>query len=215
MLSFAPLPQKIAGVIFDCDGVIVDSRKPNAAYYNKVLEAFGLAPLTKEQEAFTFMSTVEAAFKFIIPEHLQPQLLDVIKKNVSYERDIMPLVELQKGFYDFVMWLKNNNVRRAVHTNRAEGMQLVVNKFNFLEEFSPIMTAAQVKGKPDPEGVFAILSAWNVPAQEVLFVGDSSSDQMAAHAAGVPFVAYDNSNLESTINVNSYEELQNVIAKLV
>ena len=32
----------LAGVIFDCDGVIVDSRESNNAFYNRVLEYFNL-----------------------------------------------------------------------------------------------------------------------------------------------------------------------------
>lgn len=35
-------PHGIAGVIFDCDGVMIDSRTANNIYYNRVLAWFGL-----------------------------------------------------------------------------------------------------------------------------------------------------------------------------
>ena len=43
-------PHGLTGIIFDCDGVMIDSRAANAIFYNKVLAALGLPPLTPEQE---------------------------------------------------------------------------------------------------------------------------------------------------------------------
>ncbi len=215
MFSLAKLPEKIVGVIFDCDGVIIDSRKPNSVYYNKILEAFDLPPLTKAQEDYTYMATVEQALRSIIPTHLHSQIAEVAKKSVDYARDIMPLVELEVGFTDFIDFLKEKNVRLAIHTNRAEGMRIVTNKFPLLKEFSPIMTADIVRPKPDPEGIFHILEAWGVGAQDVIFVGDSDNDRAAAQAAQVAFVAYGNENVQSNIFAKSYGALQETIAKFV
>ena len=50
-------PQGIGGVIFDCDGVIIDSRATNGIYYNRILEHFGLPPMTPEKERYSFMAT--------------------------------------------------------------------------------------------------------------------------------------------------------------
>ena len=35
----------INGIIFDCDGVLFESRKANLAYYNAVLSQFGEPPV--------------------------------------------------------------------------------------------------------------------------------------------------------------------------
>ncbi len=215
MASFAALPAKIFGVIFDCDGVIIDSKACNALYYNKILEAFDMPPITPEQEVYTYMATARQALEYLIPEHLHGQISEVAKKTVSYGRDIMPMVELKPQFYDFVLWLQSKNIRLAVHTNRADGMQHVVNKFTFLKEFSPIMTAVDVAPKPSPEGIFAILEQWNVPKESVLFVGDSQTDQQASAAAGVPFAAYESPHLAATVNVDSFNALQDILTPLV
>ncbi len=215
MFSFARLPHKILGVIFDCDGVIIDSKKPNSVYYNKILAAFDLPPLTQEQEDYTYMATAEQALLHIIPPHLHAHIAEVARRTVDYRRDIMPLVELEAGFEDFIAFLKEKNVRLAIHTNRAEGMRIVTDKFPLLKEFSPIMTADIVRPKPHPEGIFHILKAWGLEAQDVVFVGDSENDQAAALAAEVAFVAYGNGNLQSSIFAKSYEALQESIAKFV
>ena len=41
----ALFPHGIAGVIFDCDGVMIDSRAANNVFYNRVLAYFGLPPM--------------------------------------------------------------------------------------------------------------------------------------------------------------------------
>ena len=36
----------LRGVIFDCDGVIIDSKEANTTFYNSVLHHFGLPSMT-------------------------------------------------------------------------------------------------------------------------------------------------------------------------
>ena len=61
------VPHGLTGIIFDCDGVMIDSRAANAIFYNKVLAALGLPPLTPEQDAYTFMATARQALEYIVP----------------------------------------------------------------------------------------------------------------------------------------------------
>ena len=47
------MPMKnIRVLIFDCDGVMFDSRQSNISYYNHLLEHFDLHPMTKGQIAY-------------------------------------------------------------------------------------------------------------------------------------------------------------------
>ena len=41
---------RLSGVIFDCDGVLVDSRDANRMYYNLIREGIGMLPITPEEE---------------------------------------------------------------------------------------------------------------------------------------------------------------------
>ena len=51
-MSARLFPHGLAGVIFDCDGVLLDSRESNSIFYNRVLAVFGLPPMTPEQEKY-------------------------------------------------------------------------------------------------------------------------------------------------------------------
>lgn len=208
-----PLPHDLKGIIFDCDGVILDSRAANERYYNLILEALDLPPLTPEQESFTFMATVHQSLEYITPPHLHCKLPEVCKKIVNYQRDIMPLLRLERGLLDFLRWLRSLDVRMAVHTNRFSGMDAVMDAFDLRPYFSPVVTAAMVKPKPDPDGALYILDQWNMPGEQALFVGDSPNDAQAALAGGISFAAYRNPALGAAVNVDSFEDLADVLRR--
>ncbi len=211
MQPYLSMPTTLAGVIFDCDGVILNSRAANAMYYNKVLEALGLPELSAEQEAFTYMSTVRGAFEHIVPKELHPRLMEVYKTVVNYQRDIMPHITLEDGFLDFISWLKDCGIKLAVHTNRFDGMPAVIDTFNLHGFFDPVITAADVTPKPHPAGIYKILDQWQVAKNTVLFVGDSANDQQAAAAGEVSFVAYKDQGLDAAINVDTFSSFKDYL----
>ena len=199
----------LAGVIFDCDGVMVDSRESNNIFYNRVLEYFKLPPMTPEQEKFSFMATAMQALLHIVPPHLHSQINYVTSDVVNYQRDIMPLLRLQPGFVDFIDYLRDKQVRMAVHTNRRlEGIQTVLDIFRLPSYFNPVVAADTAAPKPSPEGTLRICAAWQTLPENVLFVGDSEHDKEAAQGAGVVFAAFNSGSLRGQITATDYEGLR-------
>lgn len=65
-------PAGLSGLIFDCDGVMVDSRDVNIGYYNLLLREVGKPPITPEQAGYVQMSTAKEALEYIFsPEELK------------------------------------------------------------------------------------------------------------------------------------------------
>lgn len=199
----------LAGVIFDCDGVIVDSRESNTVFYNRVLEHFNLPPMTPEQEKFCFMATAMQALLHIVPPHLHKQISYVTSEVVNYHRDIMPMLRLQPGFVDFIDYLRDKQVRMAVHTNRRlEGIQTVLDIFGLPSYFDPVVAADTAAPKPSPEGALRICATWQTPPETVLFVGDSEHDKETAQGAGVVFAAFNGGALRGQITAADYADLR-------
>ena len=42
--------KRISAVIFDCDGVMLDSRQANINFYNHLLDHFSLPPMREESD---------------------------------------------------------------------------------------------------------------------------------------------------------------------
>lgn len=205
-------PKGLTGIIFDCDGVMLDSRAANNAFYNRILACLGLPPMDREQEGYVYMATVGQSLRHIVPEYLQGQIERVIKEEVSYERDIMPLLRLMPGFSLFIEEMHRRGLRLAVATNRsAEGMQRVLDFFALPPYFNPVITASNAAPKPSPEGALRICESWGTPPATVLFVGDSPNDAMAAHAAGMVFAAFGDDSLQGDLHVADYPALQRAL----
>ncbi len=204
------LPSPLRGFIFDCDGVLVDSREANIHYYNLILATMGKPPMSKDQEDFVHMASVGQALGHIL--HADDlAALEAAGRKVPYKELVLPKLVLEPGIMDLLLWLKTEGYHLAVHTNRGKGMWDVLDKFNLNGVFDPVMTADIVQAKPHPEGVQRILASWQVPPDAVLFIGDSSADQGAAQAAGVHFAAYKNPLLPVPNHITSFIDLHNTL----
>lgn len=201
-------PQGLEGVIFDCDGVMLDSRAANNAFYNRVLACLGLPPMNNAQENYVYMATVGQSLRHIVPEALHGEIDRVVREDVSYERDIMPLLRLMPGFAALSAQLHELGLRQAIATNRStEGMQRVLDFFSLPPYFEPVITASNAAPKPSPEGALRICAAWGIAPGQALFVGDSPNDEQAAHAAGIPFAAFDNNALAGALHAANHAAL--------
>ena len=205
--SFQGAPK---GIIFDCDGVLIDSVEANMKYYNLVRAGFDLPELDEAQREYCQMSTGAQAIEHIIPAPLRP-LVPEIMRNVLYERDIEPLISASD---DLVPLLKKykSHLRMGVHTNRSSKIDDMLSKLGMGDIFEPVITVATAEAKPNPDGTLQILKAWNVNASEVLFIGDSQADRGAALAAKVHFLSYRNPTLQSMGTCCEFRDLSAALA---
>ena len=199
-----PEPFPPRGVIFDCDGVVVDSRKLCRFVYNHLRSELGLGPLDPEQERFVFVNTAESSLQEVIP----PEHVDWARKakgEISPSQ-YLPLINPNPGIKRFLAALRKSKIPAALNTNGGRRARVMLRAFGLEEYFNPIITARDVKNpKPHPEGILNILADWNLPAKQAAFVGDSSLDREAALAAGVWFWSYGPEDLDSDWHLEGFD----------
>lgn len=183
-------PEGLAGVVFDCDGVMIDSREANRAFYNKVLAVLGLPPMGPEEESYAFMATAMEALRRMVPAERHGEIMDAVAR-VDYGTEVLPLVRLMPGFVPFIECLHGAGVRLAIDTNRTDvGIERVLDFFSLPSYFGPVISASCARPKPSPEGAEMILRAWGARPGQALFVGDSENDLLAARGAGMVFAGF-------------------------
>jgi HAD superfamily hydrolase (TIGR01509 family) len=206
-------PDRIAGVVFDCDGVLIDSRMSNMAYYNRIRAAGGLGPMSPEEEEYAHMHSVRETLSRIFPPELYGRVGE-FARYVDYERDILPMIRPEPGLHACLDALIAHGLRLAVFTNRGGGMGVVLDSFKLRPYFDPVVTVADVKAKPAPDGLLRIAESWKRPPEDLVFVGDSLLDALAAEAAGARFLAYRNPLLKAQGHVASFAELEQELREI-
>ena len=192
-------PYGLRGLVFDVDGVLFDSRNSNIEYYNLIRRAVQLPPLSPEEEDFCHMATVEEIFTLIIPDHLRNRAAEAARQ-INYHEQILPLLSPEPGLPETLHWLRQWKVRMAIFTNRTNSVEKLLRWFGLEEFFFPLKTAGNCLPKPNPQGLNEIVAEWGTTANQIAFLGDSKVDELAAEAAGVPFLAFRNENLQAKLH---------------
>jgi HAD superfamily hydrolase (TIGR01509 family) len=181
----------VKGVIFDCDGVMFESRRANLAYYNDILAFFGEEPVTEDdRERANLCHT--AASPEVLSTLLGDERLDQALEfaaAIDY-RKFIPYMTPEPGLYDVLDSL-SARVPLAVATNRGYSMPEILEHFALSRFFTVVVTSRDVeRPKPHPDMLLLAREKLGLAAENLLFVGDSIYDRAAAESAGIPFAAY-------------------------
>lgn len=201
-------PHGLKGIIFDCDGVMIDSAHANRFLYNFVLARLGLPPMTREQELYAFQATFQDALRRLVPEERQTGIPEIVN-GIDYDKDVASKVELMPGFLAFMEEAHSRHIRMAIDTNRTDfGIDRILDIFELPKYFDPVITSSIApEPKPSPAGVEMILKSWQTAPDCVLFVGDSEDDEKAATGANVKFAAFGPNRLEGVLKTRSWPDL--------
>lgn len=195
-------------VIYDCDGVILDSIESNYIFYNRVMEFLGRDPLDREDlkarqvlHTYSFNNVME----YFFGRDVRRDDAFAFAKTIHYQ-DLMPFMRMEDGFVEALDQLKGNT-SLAICTNRATSMEMIIEDFGLSGYFECVMTASQVVNpKPHPEPLLKVLDYFGVAPAEALFIGDGEVDMQSAKAAGVPFISY-KSDLPALAHIKHHAEI--------
>lgn len=204
--------ENLKGIIFDCDGVLFDSRNVNIQFYNRIRSFFYLPPLSSEQEDFVHTHSVQDSFRHILPPGYEKEF-PRIRKQLDYSK-LLPYMQMEDGLPELMDFLSGKKVKTAINTNRTDTMNLLLTTFGLEKYFWPVVTAADVsRPKPHPESLFRILDQWSVMPHEVVFIGDSTVDQEAAMGASTPFWAFKNEGLQAQMLIPDFWTLRDFLKR--
>ena len=202
--------KKGRAVIFDCDGVMFDSRKANINFYNHILRHFELPPMTQDKIEFVHIHTADESIRHIFKDTPYLEQVQAFRTQVDYRPFIDDMI-IEPGLKDLLKELRPG-FGLAVATNRANTIGKVI-EYNGLEGiFDIIVSSLDVKNpKPHPESLIKILEFFDITPLQAFYIGDSHIDYLTARAAGVVFIAYKNLNLDADYHVNSMREIADIV----
>jgi phosphoglycolate phosphatase len=204
--------KKDFAVIFDCDGVMFDSRQANINFYNHLLNRFNLPAMEEKQVPFVHMHTADESVRYLFRETNLLREAQAYRMNMDYTPFIKDMV-IEPGLIELLRWL-TPKFGLAVATNRSNTIEEVIVGNGLNGFFDIVVSSLDVQNpKPHPESLLKILDFFESGPAQALYVGDSIVDQETALAAGTPFAAYKNRSLEAAYHVNALEEIRKIVGR--
>ncbi len=198
--------ETVSVVAFDCDGVMFDSSQANRAYYNQVLQHFDLPEMTAEQAAYAHMHTVDESLAFLIRDPQTLAAAHQYRRHMSYLPFIRNMV-VEPHLHALLAKLRPA-YKTAIATNRTDTMDRVLAEHHLEGAFDLVVTAQDVRhAKPHPEQLLTIIKHFAVDPSQMVYIGDSQVDAVAAQQAQVPFIAFGNPELQADMHIERLEEL--------
>jgi beta-phosphoglucomutase len=181
----------MCGIIFDMDGVLVDSARPHLRSWQLVARELG-RDVTDEQFRETFGRQNRDIVPLLFGCHDDESVQRVSNRKEQLYRDLIrndiPAVD---GAADLVRDCRRSGFRLAVGSSGPpENVDLVLDGMGIRGFFDAVITARQVtRGKPDPQVFQLAASALDLPPQRCAVIEDAPSGIDAALAAGATAIA--------------------------
>ena len=207
----------IKAVIFDIDGVLLDSFEANLRFFQDLLTYFGYKPPAREEFIPVFhlslWDTIRVLIKSISDEEAKKIWEAGRRRAVKYHTE---LLKTPMGAEEVINRL-NKNYLLAIVTSRVrasvfESPQLSKLKKHFRVAVSYEDTSNH---KPHPEPLLLAAKLLGVRPENAAYVGDAENDIKAAHAAGMKVIIYSKNNLDGAdARISDFTKIPDLIKTL-
>ena len=181
-------------VIFDMDGVIVDSeaqwKAVEAEFFRETVPGWKDA----DNDRITGLG-VEDLHRFLVKEFdlTMGKVEFLAHCDVSARKVYRDRVDCSEGFLDLARHLKHRGIRTAIASSSPERwIKIVVERFELSPLLDTIVSADDVGGKtkPLPDIYLEAAARLNMPPGECLAIEDSSIGLLSAKRAGMKVAAF-------------------------
>lgn len=184
----SPARGKIRAVIFDLDGVILDTEKLYARFWQEAAIAMGYS-MTRQQ-ALGMRSLNGAAGQAQLESYFGPGVdREAMRKERIRRMDAYIEengVEQKPGIRQTLAFLRQQGITAAIATSSPmERVKRYLGPLGLLEQFDAICSGHDVPhGKPAPDIYLRSAQCIAVPPENCLAVEDSPAGIRSAHGAG-------------------------------
>jgi HAD superfamily hydrolase (TIGR01509 family) len=180
-------------VIFDCDGVLVDSEPLSMRADVRLLRRFGIHMDEREAHDRFVGKTFEAMLQMMTAEHgtvFPPGLHKA--KNDMIEAMYLTDLRIVPGVRELLADMKAQGISCSVASNSPRRrVELALRLMGITPSFSHVVTFEDVKnGKPAPDVFLKAADIAGVPPQDCAVLEDSTTGVTAAVAAGIETIGF-------------------------
>lgn len=189
----------LKAVIFDMDGVIVDSEPIYRRIEMNIISDLGLDIPQEEYDSYVGTKTSEMWAQFKEKYGIKQSVEELVEMEARRYIEYITSSGRAKpipGVKDLIADLHKNGVRLALaSSSHVEEINTVLKIFNLESFFELTVSGYQVEnGKPAPDIFLFTLKQLSISAQECIVIEDSKNGVEAAKAAGIKCVGFKSVN---------------------
>ena len=182
----------IKAVIFDLDGLLIDSEIISYKIYKEILHQFGhnftIEEYTQNYSGKTEVKNVtNLTNTYSLPWTIEKGLESVYKIE---NRLIAQGVDLKYGAKELLSYLKDNNFKIAIASSSTRDRALTILKqHHIVEYFDDFVFGNEVeKGKPNPDIFLKACDKLSEKPEKCLVLEDSEAGIQSAYSANIPVI---------------------------
>lgn len=196
-------------VIFDMDGVLIDSGAHHRAAWRALLDELGVVPAAPDYWRLTIGRPSVEAVPLLLGRETpwaEAQRL-AARKQEHYRRLASEGPALVRGVAAFVGELAARGVPRAVATSASRhDVETLLARARLLDRFAVVVAAEDVRwGKPDPEVYVLAARRLGVAPERCLVFEDALVGVQAARGAGMRTIGVCTAHTESELRAAGAE----------
>ena len=216
------LPKEIKCVIFDMDGVIIDSEEIHKKAYYETFDSINVDVSNELYKSLTGSSTINAFQKLVThfkldlnPEEL---VLNKRKRYVNFFENDTKL-QLVKGVEKLIKHCYNKKLTLILASSSAMvNIDRVFDRFNLNQYFTAKISGANLTAsKPHPEIFEKAAILGNTPKENCIIIEDSDNGIRAANNANIFVFGFKNPMItDQTLKnadfiISDFKELKKII----
>lgn len=212
--------------VFDLDGTLLDTLGDLRDSVNFALEKNGFPKRTTEEIRAFVGNGIRLLIERAVPENTPIHEIDNCFDDfkIHYKDNSAVLTKPYDGMLDALNELKNNGVKMAVVSNKADFAVKSLVDFYFPKLFDCAFGEREgIRRKPAPDAVLGALKEMGADADKAVYIGDSDVDIETAKNSNLPCIAVtwgfrDKSVLEELTPeyiIDRPQDISNIILKEV
>jgi HAD superfamily hydrolase (TIGR01509 family) len=183
-------------VIFDLDGVLLDSEPIYMEMNRKFFKELGAKVTPEEEQSFVGISATKMWETIQQKNGLRKSVEELkamereLKFKTLQEKKLVPT----EGVEDLLKRLKGGKVTLAIASSSLKkNIDLILHKLNLAGFFDLVVSGEDVaRGKPEPDIFLKVSTHFSRPAQDCVVIEDSTNGVLAAKSAGMVCLGYFN-----------------------
>lgn len=192
---------EIHGVVFDMDGVLIDSHPAHRASWREFLHSVGKEISETELDFILDGHTREEILRHFFGDLSTPEILAYGKQKDEYFRVLEHRIEPMQGVVAFLERLKSSGVACAIATSASEIRTFAtIERMGIADHFAAVITASDVTaGKPDPLVYQLACERLNLSPLSAIAFDDAPSGVQSARSAGMRCIGVSNNGLQQQL----------------